>query len=68
MIFSSHSKSLESAQWISIAIGSVVILIALVFYFIPMPEIDDEDLAAQTAEIKDHVTTEARPLRRQYLL
>jgi len=66
VIFSSHTKLLGTVRWISIAIASTVLLIALCFYFLPIPEISDtEDQTSQPASI---APSQRKPLKRQYML
>lgn len=65
-------KSLESVQWVYLGIAAFVALLAVVFYFAPLPEITDADMADQ-AEMTTGATGGAtnykdKPLRKQYTL
>jgi MFS transporter, FHS family, L-fucose permease len=65
-------KSLESVQWVYLGIACFVGLLAIVFYFAPLPEITDADMADQ-AEMTTGATGGAtnykdKPLRKQYTL
>ncbi|KAF2264108.1 MFS general substrate transporter [Lojkania enalia] len=59
-------KSLENVQWVYLAIACFVFLLAVVFYFSPIPEITDADMAFQAQET--HAGTDGRPFRKQYRL
>ncbi|OJD32341.1 glucose galactose transporter [Diplodia corticola] len=61
-------KSLESVQYVYLGIAAFVGLLAIVFYFAPIPEITDADMADQ-AELTTAATGFVdKPLRRQYTL
>jgi FHS family L-fucose permease-like MFS transporter len=61
-------KSLEAVQWVYLGIACFVGLLAVVFYFAPLPEITDADMADQ-AEMTTAATGYVdKPLRNQYTL
>ncbi|GFF27874.1 L-fucose-proton symporter [Aspergillus lentulus] len=58
--------ALKSVQWVYLAIGIFVFLLAGVFYISNIPEVTDEDMAFQVAET--HVDEQEKPLWKQYKL
>lgn len=58
--------SLKNVQWVYLAIACFVFLLAVVFYFSPIPEISDADMAFQAEET--HAGTDVKPLWKQYRL
>jgi FHS family L-fucose permease-like MFS transporter len=61
-------KSLEAVQWVYLGIAAFVGILAVVFYFAPIPEITDSDMADQ-AEMTTAATGYVdKPLRKQYSL
>lgn len=60
------AKSLKNVQWVYLAIAIFVFLLAVVFYFSPIPEITDADMAYQAEQT--HVTEDIKPFRKQYRL
>jgi FHS family L-fucose permease-like MFS transporter len=58
--------ALKSVQWVYLAIGIFVFLLAGVFYLSNIPEVTDEDMAFQVAET--HVDEQEKPLWKQYKL
>ncbi|KAF7116390.1 hypothetical protein CNMCM5793_004634 [Aspergillus hiratsukae] len=58
--------ALKSVQWVYLAIGIFVFLLAGVFFISNIPEVTDEDMAFQVAET--HVDEQEKPLRKQYKL
>ncbi|GAQ03464.1 L-fucose-proton symporter [Aspergillus lentulus] len=58
--------ALKSVQWVYLAIGIFVFLLAGVFYISNIPEVTDEDMAFQVAET--HVDEQEEPLWKQYKL
>ncbi|USW48117.1 Putative major facilitator superfamily, MFS transporter superfamily [Septoria linicola] len=60
------TDSLRSTQWVYLAIACFVFLLAVVFYFSPLPEITDADMAYQAEEI--HASSADRPFWKQYRL
>ncbi|KAH1423709.1 hypothetical protein KXX64_007883 [Aspergillus fumigatus] len=59
-------SALKSVQWVYLAIGIFVFLLAGVFYLSNIPEVTDEDMAFQVAET--HVDEQEKPLWKQYKL
>jgi FHS family L-fucose permease-like MFS transporter len=61
-------RSLEAVQWVYLGIAGFVGILAIVFYFAPIPEITDSDMADQ-AEMTTATTGYVdKPLRKQYTL
>ncbi|KAH6701279.1 major facilitator superfamily domain-containing protein [Leptodontidium sp. MPI-SDFR-AT-0119] len=60
------TKSLKTVQWVYLAIACFVFLLAVVFYFSPIPEITDADMAFQAEET--HANEDIKPFRKQYRL
>lgn len=60
------SKSLQNVQWVYLAIAVFVFLLAVLFYFSPIPEITDADMAYQAEQT--HVNEDIKPFRKQYRL
>ncbi|RHZ62654.1 putative l-fucose permease [Aspergillus thermomutatus] len=58
--------ALKSVQWVYLAIGIFVFLLAGVFFLSNIPEVTDEDMAFQVAET--HVGEQEKPLWKQYKL
>jgi FHS family L-fucose permease-like MFS transporter len=64
----SDGRDLSSVQWVYLGIAIFVGLLAVVFYFAPLPEITDADMADQ-AEMTGGTTGYVdKPLRKQYTL
>ncbi|KAF2085513.1 L-fucose permease Glucose/galactose transporter-like protein [Saccharata proteae CBS 121410] len=61
-------KSLESVQWVYLGIAAFVGLLAIVFYFAPIPEITDADMADQAEMTTTSTGYEDKPLRKHYTL
>lgn len=61
-------KSLESVQWVYLGIAAFVAILAVVFYFAPIPEITDADMADQAEMTTSSTGYEDKPMRRQYTL
>jgi FHS family L-fucose permease-like MFS transporter len=59
-------KALQNVQWIYLAIACFVFTLAVVFYFAPIPEITDADMAFQATET--HANADIKPFRKQYRL
>jgi len=57
--------SLESVQWVYLGIACFVGLLAVAFYFAPIPEISDADMADQAEMTAGHVD---KPMKKQYML
>ena len=59
---------LSHVQWTYVGIAAFVFLLAVVFFFAPLPEITDADMALQAAQCSDLTGYEEKPLRKQYKL
>jgi len=69
-VFFSHTEpnDLSKVQWTYLGIAAFVTLLAVVFYFAPIPEVTDADMELQ-AELSASLTGyEDKPMRRQYKL
>lgn len=63
-----NTTDLSNVQWTYLGIACFVFLLAVVFYFSPIPEVTDADMALQ-AEMSSGLTGyEDKPLRKQYKL
>jgi len=60
------ASALQSVQWTYLAIACFVFLLAVVYYFSPIPEITDADMAFQAETT--HAGTDVKPFRKQYRL
>ncbi|KAF2661910.1 MFS general substrate transporter [Lophiostoma macrostomum CBS 122681] len=58
--------SLKNVQWVYLAIACFVFLLAVVFYFSPIPEVTDADMSFQAEET--HAGTDTKPFVKQYRL
>ncbi|MCJ1368363.1 hypothetical protein MMC16_007505 [Acarospora aff. strigata] len=62
-------KSLQSVQWVYLGIAAFVFLLAIVFFFAPIPEVTDADMADQAEQTIDDGTGYVdKPLSKQYTL
>ncbi|KAG4425344.1 hypothetical protein IFR04_001494 [Cadophora malorum] len=61
-------KSLTSVQWVYLGIAIFVFLLAIVFFFINLPEVTDADMAEQAALSAQDTDFEDKPLSKQYTL
>ncbi|KAJ4363158.1 hypothetical protein N0V83_010278 [Neocucurbitaria cava] len=59
-------SALQNVQWTYLAIACFVFLLAVVYYFSPIPEITDADMAFQAENT--HAGTDVKPFRKQYRL
>ncbi|KAF1843529.1 MFS general substrate transporter [Cucurbitaria berberidis CBS 394.84] len=59
-------NALKNVQWTYLAIACFVFALAVVFYFSPIPEITDADMAFQAEST--HAGTDVQPFRKQYRL
>ncbi|KIY52035.1 MFS general substrate transporter [Fistulina hepatica ATCC 64428] len=59
-------NALKSVQWVYLAIGSFVFLLAMVFYLSTIPEVTDADMAQQAEII--HSDADEKPFWKQYRL
>ncbi|KAI1632743.1 major facilitator superfamily domain-containing protein [Biscogniauxia mediterranea] len=62
----SDADAIRNVQWVYIAIGIFVFLLAIVFFLSTIPEITDADMAYQATET--HANADDRPFWRQYRL
>jgi MFS transporter, FHS family, L-fucose permease len=63
-----NDSSLTSVQWVYLGIAIFVFLLAIVFFFAPLPEITDADMADQAEQSVGDTEFEDKPLRQQYTL
>ena len=69
VIFKSvDDTSLQSVQWVYLGIAIFVFALAVVFFFAPIPEVTDADMAAQAQSVATNTAFEDKPLRKQYTL
>ena len=61
-------QSLQSVQWVYLGIAIFVFLLAIVFFFAPIPEVTDADMANQAEQSADDTDFEDQPLSKQYTL
>ena len=59
---------LSKVQWTYVGIACFVTLLAVVFFFSPIPEVTDADMALQAEQSADLTGFEDKPLRKQYKL
>ena len=59
---------LSHVQWTYVGIAAFVFLLAVVFFFAPIPEITDADMALQAEQCSDLTGYEEKPLRKQFKL
>ncbi|OJK00554.1 hypothetical protein ASPACDRAFT_1869328 [Aspergillus aculeatus ATCC 16872] len=59
-------NALKRVQWVYLAIGIFVFILAGIFFISSIPEVTDEDMAFQVAET--HADEQEKPLRKQYKL
>jgi MFS transporter, FHS family, L-fucose permease len=62
------SNSLKSVQWVYLGIACFVFLLAIVFFFAPIPEVTDADMAEQSEQSAASTGYVDKPLRKQYTL
>ena len=62
------STDLSKVQWTYVGIAAFVFLLAVVFFFSPLPEVTDADMALQAEQCADLTGYEEKPLRKQYKL
>ncbi|KAH8746046.1 putative L-fucose-proton symporter [Hyaloscypha finlandica] len=63
-----NDNSLTSVQWVYLGIAIFVFLLAVVFFFVPLPEVTDADMADQAQQSAGDTDFEDKPLRQQYTL
>jgi MFS transporter, FHS family, L-fucose permease len=61
-------NDLSKVQWTYVGIAAFVFLLAVVFFFAPIPEVTDADMALQAEQCSDLTGYEDIPLRKQYKL
>ena len=61
-------KSLASVQWVYLGIAAFVFLLAIVFFFAPIPEVTDADMADQAEQTVARTGYTDKPLRKQFTL
>jgi FHS family L-fucose permease-like MFS transporter len=59
-------QALKNVQWVYLAIACFVFVLAAVFYFSPLPEVTDADMAFQAEET--HAGSDVKPFWQQYRL
>jgi MFS transporter, FHS family, L-fucose permease len=67
----SDSKSLKSVQWVYLGIAAFVFLLAMVFFFAPIPEVTDSDMAEGEVQMSAQDSSTGytdKPLLKQYRL
>lgn len=62
------SNDLSKVQWTYVGIAAFVFLLAVVFFFSPLPEVTDADMALQAEQCADLTGYEEKPLAKQYKL
>jgi FHS family L-fucose permease-like MFS transporter len=60
--------SLQSVQWVYLGIAIFVFFLAVVFFFAPIPEVTDADMADQAQQSSGDTDFEDKPLSQQYTL
>ncbi|MCJ1430487.1 hypothetical protein MMC29_008405 [Sticta canariensis] len=61
-------KDLTNVQWTYLGIAAFVFLLSVVFYFSPIPEVTDADMALQAEQSSGLTGYVDRPMRKQYKL
>ena len=61
-------NDLSKVQWTYVGIAAFVFMLAVVFFFAPIPEVTDADMALQAEQCSDLTGYEDVPLRKQYKL
>jgi FHS family L-fucose permease-like MFS transporter len=62
------ADSLESVQWVYLGVAIFVFLLAVVFFFAPIPEVTDADMEEQAQLAGAETAHEDKPFRKQYTL
>lgn len=62
------SNDLSKVQWTYVGIAAFVFLLAVVFFFSPLPEVTDADMALQAEQCSDLTGYAEKPLSKQYKL
>ncbi|KAL8763241.1 MAG: hypothetical protein Q9184_000881 [Pyrenodesmia sp. 2 TL-2023] len=63
-----HDTDLSNVQWTYLGIAAFVFLLAVVFYFAPLPEVTDADMALQAEQSSGLTGYVDKPLKKQYKL
>ena len=61
-------NDLQNVQWTYLGIAAFVTLLAVVFFFSPIPEVTDADMALQAEQSSDLTGYVEKPLKKQYKL
>ncbi|TEA14230.1 L-fucose-proton symporter [Colletotrichum sidae] len=69
-VFFSHTEpnDLSKVQWTYLGIAAFVFLLAIVFFFSPIPEVTDADMALQAEQSAAETGFQDKPMRKQYKL
>ncbi|TKA60896.1 hypothetical protein B0A49_11439, partial [Cryomyces minteri] len=69
-VFFSHTEpnDLSKVQWTYLGIAAFVFLLAVVFFFSPIPEVTDADMALQAEQCSGLTGYVDKPMRKQYKL
>lgn len=69
-VFFSHTDptDLSKVQWTYLGIAAFVFLLAVVFFFSPLPEVTDADMALQAEQCSGLTGYVDKPMRKQYKL
>ncbi|KAL2353468.1 putative L-fucose-proton symporter [Cryomyces antarcticus] len=69
-VFFSHTEpnDLSKVQWTYLGIAAFVFLLAIVFFFSPIPEVTDADMALQAEQCSGLTGYVDKPMRKQYKL
>ena len=62
------ATDLSKVQWTYVGIAAFVFLLAVVFFFSPIPEVTDADMALQAEQCADLTGFQEKPLRKQHKL
>ncbi|KIX02202.1 uncharacterized protein Z518_08141 [Rhinocladiella mackenziei CBS 650.93] len=63
-----HATDLSHVQWTYVGIAAFVFLLAVVFFFSPIPEVTDADMALQAEQCSDLTGYTEKPMSKQYKL
>jgi len=63
-----ESTDLSKVQWTYVGIAAFVFLLAVVFFFSPLPEVTDADMALQAEQCSDLTGYQEKPLSKQHKL
>lgn len=69
-VFFSHANpnDLSKVQWTYLGIAAFVFSLAVVFFFSPIPEVTDADMALQAEQCSGLTGYVDKPMRKQYKL